>query len=288
MSSSPIDVDSILDIIEAMRTQEERSYQVTDYLADLPTLPQHEAPVDEACRQVMAKWCNDIADFCQYSRETAAVAMNCLDRFMNTEEGRNVLLDRSQYQLAAMTALYTSVKVHEHEAMDPKLVSTLSRGAHCAEAVEEMENRMLKAIQWRVNPPTAMAFVRNMLNLVPDHLLGEGERETVVELTQFQIDLATCDYVFSQQLASSIAFASLLNAVESVTDDGMFYNNFETTMSREVGFSLSDLRNIRMALYEAVNGNEPMEVSMAPSNEKGMESYASSGEYNTSPRSVNA
>jgi hypothetical protein len=142
-----------------MRRQEENGYASSDYLAQIPpsaTSPL-DTPVDENCRNVMAKWCNEISDFCKYSRETASIAMSCLDRFMATPDGQTVFLYRSLFQLAAMTALYTAVKIHEHEAMDPALVSCLSRGAYSPEAVEAMEARMLTAIQWRVNPPTALA-----------------------------------------------------------------------------------------------------------------------------------
>lgn len=285
---SSVDVESTLETMEAMRRQEENAYQVADYLSYLPTTPLHEAPVDEDCRQVMAKWCNDIADFCNYNRETAAVSLNCLDRFMSTPDGRQILLDRNRYQLAAMTALYTAVKIHEHEAMDPTLVSTLSRGAHSAEAVEHMETRMLKAIQWRVNPPTASAFVRHMLDLVPSHLMDSSAKETVMELTQFQVDLATCDYKFSQAPTSHIAFASLMNAVESVATDHVFLSTFESSMANAIRIDALSTRDIRIALYEAVNGNEPMEISMAPCSDKNMEICSSSGEFNTSPRAVNA
>jgi hypothetical protein len=205
---------------------------------------------------------------------------------------QSVLLDRNLFQLAAMTALYTAVKIHEHEAMDPNLVSTLSRGAHSPQAVEAMEKRMLNAIQWRVNPPTAMSFVRNMLDLVPEHLIDASQRETLMELTQLQVDLALMDYEFGQCPASSIAFASLLNAIDSVTTDGMFYANFESTMSKAILIDLEAIRDIRINLYEAVNFTELVDMQMASQNSdnKQMETYGngSEGGIHSSPRSVSA
>jgi hypothetical protein len=287
--SSPVDSETTLDTMTVMRRQEECAYQVTDYLSELPAGPLHlaEAPVDAECRQIMAKWSIDICDFCHYRRETAAISLNCLDRFMATPDGKQVLMDLSQYQLAAMTALYSSVKIHEHEAMDPALVSNLSRGVHSAEAVERMEQRLLTAIQWRVNPPTAFAFVRAMFNLIPDHLMGASVRETVMELTNFQIELATCDYKFSQQSASRIAFASAMNAVESLTTDSTFLENFESTMSRAMQLEIFQVRDIRVALYEAVNGSEPMEICLPLTGAKNVEQTTRVGGYTASPRSVN-
>lgn len=288
--TNTIDYETTLDTIKVMRRQEESAYQLTDYLADMARGPLHlaEAPVDAECRQVMAKWCNDICDFCQYTRETAAIALNCLDRFMATADGQKILLDRNQYQLAAMTALYSAVKIHEHEAMDPALVSTLSRGSHSAQAVEAMEQRLLVAIQWRVNPPTASAFVHAISDLIPSHFMDASAKETLMELTNFQIELATCEYRFSQHSASRIAFASIMNAIESISTDGMFLENFERSLASAMKLEPSDTRDIRITLYESINGNEPMEMSMAPSSEKNTEYSCTVGGYDTSPRSVNA
>mmetsp|Transcript_2386 Transcript_2386/g.4407 ORF Transcript_2386/g.4407 Transcript_2386/m.4407 type:complete len:309 (+) Transcript_2386:107-1033(+) len=302
--------EQTLETIQAMRRQEESSYGVSDYLSQLPQMthqPQNplDTPVDASCRFVMAKWCNEIADFCNYKRETVAIALNCLDRFMSTPSGQQILMDRNLYQLSAMTALYSSVKIHEQEAMDPNLVSSLSRGVHTAEAVEAMEARMLFAIQFRVNPPTAMSFVRSMMDLVPDHIVGPCERETIMEVTRFQVEMAVNEYEFCGVQPSSVAFACLLNAIESLSEDGMFYANFESTMANAVGIVVRDLRDLRIALYQLMNGNDTMclqePVPTAADNtattshaSKFMEGtcgepFSAEGSYfNTSPRSVNA
>ena len=282
--------ESTFDTMSAMRLQEECAYQVTNYLAAIPSSgPLHwaEAPIDIECRQVMAKWTIDVCDFCHYSRETAAIALNCLDRFMATRDGHRILLDRDQYQLAAMTALYSAVKIHESEAMDTALVSTLSRGVHSAEAVEKMEQRLLAAIQWRVNPPTAHAFVREMFGFLADNLFSASTRETLVELAKIQIELAICDYHLSQHPGSHIAFASLVNAFESIETDVPFLDSFESTVSSVMHLDPFCVGDIRVALYEVVNGNEPMDISATPSGEKNSEHSGTLGGYDSSPRSVN-
>jgi len=246
-----------LETLHAMRRQEEHAYSVSDYLSCLPeTNSALETPVDAGCRHLMAKWCIEIADFCKYKKETVAIAMNCLDRFMASPSGYEILMDRNQYQLAAMTALYCSVKIHEQEAMDPNLVSTLSRGIHSAEAVEAMESKMLNAIQWRVNPPTAMSFVRSMVDLVPDHFMHSFEKETVVDIAKIQIETIISEYDFCTVKASSIAFACALNAMESVVADGMLYNEFETTMVKTMMVDDSCVRDLRVAIYELMNGSD--------------------------------
>lgn len=287
--------DETLSTIEVMRRQE-IEYSVSDYLTQLPANSTLDAPVDATCRMVMAKWCTEIAGFCHYGRETVEIAMSCLDRFMASPDGRSILLDRSEFQLACMTSIYTAVKIHEQEAMDPALVSRLSRGAHSAKAVEEMESRMLKALKWRVNPPTSMSFVRKILDLVPDDLLYKSERETVMELAQLQVEIAMESYEFCMMTPSSIAISSLYNAVESVCTDGMFISDFEETVTKVTQIDSEALRGIRIHLYESINGIEPMDVQFEATTQNECEpkyssqtnSYDSSCRpvAGTSPRSV--
>lgn len=253
-------IEQNIETISAMRRQEELAYSVPDYLSCLSTTTALDTPVDASCRFVMAKWCNEIADFCNYKRETVAIAMNCLDRFMSTPSGYEILMDRNLYQLAAMTALYSSVKIHEQEAMDPNLVSTLSRGAHSAEAVEAMESKMLSAIGWRVNPPTAMSFVRSMIDLVPDHIISSCEKEGIVDIAKFQIEMIVNEYDYCTFNASSIAFACTLNAMESVIEDGMLYNDFETTMGKTIMVDYSSIRDLRLNIYELMNGSDDTNI----------------------------
>eukprot|EP00980_Cylindrotheca_fusiformis_P013920 scaffold3618_cov129-Cylindrotheca_fusiformis.AAC.20 len=293
MSSCNMSIDESLATIEVMRRQEEISYTVSDYLSQLPASGMMEAPVDAHCRMVMQKWAKDIAQYCNYSPETVEVAMNCLDRFMATSDGYSILLDRSQFQLAVMTALYSTVKIHEHEAMDPKLVSSLSQGAHSADAVEAMEVRMLNALEWRVNPPTSMDFVRMILDLIPEHLMPCDERQTIIDLTKFQIELALDQFDFCMMPASSIAMASLLNAVESVSSSDAFVDDFEPSACNVARVDPRSLRSIRIHLYEAINGVEPMDVqftsdSTAAENTKcGQHTNGGARPIGTSPRSVN-
>jgi len=257
--------EQTLETIKAMRRQEEHyRYCVTDYLSELPTIATNSSldndPVDALCRSVMGKWCNEMADFYNYKRETVAIAMNCLDRFMATQSGQEILIDRNLYQLAAMCALYSSVKIHEMEAMNPDLVSRLSRGVHTIAAVEAMECKMLNAIQWRVNPPTAMSFTRLIINdLMSDHLLSPCEKEIIIDITRLQIELTVNEYDFSTFNGSSIAFACLLNAFESCSydDDGLlFLVNFETTIGKTLIVDEEYIENLRVAIYELMNGDD--------------------------------
>jgi hypothetical protein len=271
--------------IRVMRRQEETSYANSDYLESLPDLMSEEDPIDAACRSVMAQWCYQIVDFCNYKRETVAICMSNLDRFLATPDGQQVMLDRNQFQLATMTSLYTAVKIHEQEAMEPQLISNLSRGAHTTEAVEAMEFRMLSAIQWRVNPPTAMAFARFFLDFVPAHALDDTARATVMDLTQYQTELAIGDYDFIMQNSSAIAFGAMLNALESIGNQQLV-EEFDRVISHSAKIDSSELQNLRICLYEAISQEAAPQLAISQTCVAASNKIREQSCIHTSPRSV--
>jgi hypothetical protein len=281
-----------LETIQAMCRQEDSpAYRVVDYLAQIPSSAV--LAVDAECRSAMMKWCYQVADACKYNRgETVSIAMSCLDRFLSSSKpGREILFDRNQFQLAAMTALYLAIKVHECRPMDSRLMSSLSHYSHSPKDIEAMECKILHGIQWRVNPPTAFSFVRNMVTLLPEYyykMMDDAERETIVEMTALQLDIfSTSNHPLSWcwAPASWLAFASLLNAVESVVVSSDHYPNgsyisvsfgvkvgfanFEATMTKILKMDRDSLRQIRLALYEAINGSTT--TSGCDDNDDGME-----------------
>jgi len=228
-----------------------------------------------------AKWCNEVADFSNYNKETAAISMNCLDRFMSTPSGREILLDRNKFQLAAMTAFYTTVKVHEFETIDPNLVSTLSQGVHTAAAVEEMESKMLNAIQWRLNVPTSMSFCRIIINdLLPDNLLNPLEKEMILEMSRSQIELTVNEYQFSRFNGSSIAFACMLNAIECCSDNSIFFANFKTTIGKILLVDETTIIDLRIQIYGLLTGrNNNVSQSMVNENNENKSLTTSKDSY---------
>jgi hypothetical protein len=286
--------------LEVMRKQEESGYRGVDYLhqqqpqACTMNGPQNNgASVDVDCRFRMAEWCYQIVDFCKFKRETVCISMSYLDRFLSSNCGHEILLDRFQFQLAAMTALYTAVKIHEPEAMDPNLIASLSRGVYNKEQVEAMEFKMLNAIQWRVNPPTAVAFIHEMLNLVPSDILNQDARQAVIDLAKYQAELAVPDYGFVTANASSIAFASLMNAMESIHMDIKLRSHVEDALAQagKIDSQSARIRDIRIRLYEAISrqpGSTQLVSSLAPQSTCTVDYTKTENSVHASPTSVSA
>jgi len=242
--------------IEAMLQQERSGYLVPDFLATLPASTPLGEPVDIFARQKIAEWCLTIMEVCGYQSETAEIAISYLDRFVSSRNGRAILLDRKEYQLAALTAVYTAAKVHEQQALTPAVISRLSNGERTARDIERMELRMLQAIQWRMNPPTSSAFVRHHLDLIPDDILDYNDRRVIFELSKIQINSSLSDYEFCTEKSSQVAFAALLNAVESVYPNGQLLSFFESSKAICNSFENESMITLREMLYEKIASKE--------------------------------
>lgn len=243
----------------AMCSQEEQAYLTHSYLHEPATLPVPNALLDHVdieCRTKMTAWCYQVIDFCKFDRETVSIAMNYLDRYLASETGSAALLDRKVFQLAAMTCLYTAVKIHEPEAMTPELVSNLSRGAYSSEEIERMEASILAALQWRLNPPTSLAFARTFMKLIPD--IDSSIHDMIYDLVRLQTELAVGDCSFINAPASTIGFCSLIHALESLGMDNKMLANICYLLSQATGINLSDhsVVFVQECLYKAVEHAE--------------------------------
>lgn len=216
-----IAMENVLPILSAMIRQGDKGYATCDYF-------QQQQPEDFGSdaaenRAKMTIWCYRIVDFCKFHRETVAITMNILDRFMATPAASLAFHDRSMYQLIVMTCLYTAVKIHEPEAMDPKMVSALSRGIYAPADIEDMELRILMALAWRVNPPTPMAYVKIYLDLIKITIsesslssltkIDQNSLETILDLAQVQTEFAIAERDFLTVKPSTLAYCVLMNAL---------------------------------------------------------------------------
>ena len=211
-----MDRSEIVDRLAILRIQEETTYRIKDYITDsAPHRRRASKPVDSDCRIKMAEWCYQVVDFCKFRRETVSIGMSYLDRYLCSPKGRSALCNRKEYQLAAMTALYIAIKLHEPLEMETSLLADLSRGCYKEMEFVEMEQMMLQAIKWRVNGPTTLAFVAHFLAFLPTAVHREAA-EAIMDYARFQTELAVAEQALVFVKPSEVALAAVLNAVEGM------------------------------------------------------------------------
>lgn len=252
LAAEGVDQDEIACRIGVMRMQEENGYHCPDYLEQQSLAHKDRTkPVDEACRVKMSEWCYQVVDFYKFNRQTVWIAMSYLDRFLATKLGKPALEDRKIFQLAAMTALYTAIKIFEPEVMEPAVVSVaLSRGTYSEKEITDMESLILEALQWRVQPPTALCFAQHFLALLPAEI-ASSERQSMVDYSRFQTELAVNDYFFVKLNPSTVAIASILNAIDMISHVS------------EMSESVSVLARLRTTFLETVMNTASVDISSA-------------------------
>lgn len=245
-------VTDIICTIRSMKRQE-ASYLSEDYIQILEDRHDNESAIDRECRFRMVGWCYQVVDFCEFSRDTVAISINFLDRFMSTFSGYHARRDRRTFQLAAMTCLYTAIKIHEQQALEPKVISDLSRGTYTEKEITDMEREILEAMKWRMNPPTPLSFIVAFLSIIPENVMKEIDREAVTETAKYQTQLAVLDYYFLSCSPSSIAIAALVNAAQGMKSN-QFYKTLQT-ISKAFGMDINshDAIECRNRLWVALH-----------------------------------
>eukprot|EP00542_Grammatophora_oceanica_P016623 CAMPEP_0194030786 /NCGR_PEP_ID=MMETSP0009_2-20130614/4131_1 /TAXON_ID=210454 /ORGANISM="Grammatophora oceanica, Strain CCMP 410" /LENGTH=254 /DNA_ID=CAMNT_0038670785 /DNA_START=171 /DNA_END=935 /DNA_ORIENTATION=+ len=204
------------DTYDALRCQE-RVYQKTRDATSFERLPL----LDVSCRNRMIDWMYSLIDFCGLQRATVEVSINYMDRWLSVVATPTTT--RTEFQLVAMTCLYVAIKIHEVLAIKPDVLAQLSGGKYIVEDFERCERSLLPALDWMLNPPTTMCFVK--LSVEADDRLNERERTQVVQQAQAQLEGALRDFPLcceeSPSVLASVVLYDILRDMCDHTDDMM-------------------------------------------------------------------
>ena len=167
-------------------------------------------------------------DYFEVDRSIIAIALYYQDRFLGTEKGKAVQNDRSLFRVVSVTSLYMALKIYVPERWNVtcNAFSKLCQGTVSGGEINDMETNILFALNWHVNPPSPMQYVKTLLDLIfyssAESRTSESSelREHILELVSYQLDTALDDMRLIQVRSSIIGTASLLNALEGVMKEG--------------------------------------------------------------------
>lgn len=252
--------EDVVDRIGIMLKQEASTYACDDYILrqkledrDSESDCSDECPdlinehVDSLCREKMCEWCYRVIDHFRASREIVAIAFSYLDKFVSL-----CSCDRSAFKLAAMTCLYMATKLFNGREISMSSLAELSRGEFDTAHIAEMEQIILKTLNWRLHPPTVQCFINALYGLLPS--TPAPVTRAICQRATFFAELSLFDYGFVTELKSSVALAALLNAMEGM-DESVVSNKdqqqFIRTLRDKVKLRYSDekIETIRNRLW---------------------------------------
>jgi hypothetical protein len=285
-SSSTSNYSMALDRLRAMRQQEAKSYQVSTVHLDRTDGCPEDIPLYLEWRRAMIGWHYNISATCKFQKDTVEIAMSIVDRFVAVKT--ELLREAHRYQVACMAGLYIAAKIHEQQCLTPKQMETLSCGRFLSQDIEAMEQEILTAIEWRVNPPTAASFCRTLVELIPLELVPD--RATVLDVAESHISLAMPETIFLEVSASSLALASVMNALRCVLGHSIL-NHFLDGFSDAL--LMKDNRNgllqqkLRAIVVQSLSTGKILNETMATAYQEDAEvGFHKSSQYTGSPRSI--
>lgn len=249
-SSSSMHIDSN-DILQVMRQQEDTDYKCCDYLLrrevkNCNNLEEDEV-IDDSCRQRMCDWSYRIVDHFNGNRDLVFSSFNLLNRFLD-----KCSCDRTAFKLAAMTTLYVTIKMNCRKPVTIETFANLSRNEFQVEHIQEMEGIILQALCWRVNPPTAASFIHLFHVQLPNRIKS-SVKQTILQRSCFFSEISLFDYFFVTQKSSTIALASITNALEGIDSQilsPLVKENFLTSMIELVECDSILLQTCRQRLWD--------------------------------------
>lgn len=273
----PSNTPYLTEHIHTMRRQEETTYKSdVDYLGQsLQHSRSSTIVVTPADRKAMCTWSYNIVDTCRIDRSIAAVAISYFDRFMGSSTSDRVvqlcLSRRREFQLAFIACFVIALKAREGMTVDSMFVTeTLCQGMYHQLEIAGMEEEVLMALEWRLNGPTPQEFVHYLLELFPTSLSPsdlkyvEALKETACEF----VELGMLDYSLALQKPSSLAFASVLLVMQSLSSEAFNPAGRMAWIERAAlvaGLHSNDLAT-QVVRYRLMDVMHEHEVSMKGSN----------------------
>ena len=206
-SLSPDKLDDVRDTLLHMNKLESGAYNRDFALQE---------PFVGLWRRQIIEWMYAIVNFCKLRHEAVAVASYYLDTCVS----KGVIVIPGEYQLAAMTALYLALKVYDsptQRLIQLDSLVKLGNGGFDEAAVVKMEKTMLRALNWRLHPPTMDCFVQQYMQLLPADT-SSATRSKIEEASLLVLEVAISRERYLSIEPSVLGFTSMLVAIERIKE----------------------------------------------------------------------
>ena len=90
----------------------------------------------------------------------------------------------------------------------------MSKGLFQEDQILKMERCIIESLSWFLNPPTASMFLHVANPLVEASTIDPQVSYKIAELSRYLVEISVCESYFTDKQPSSIAYASILVAME--------------------------------------------------------------------------
>ncbi|CUM68314.1 uncharacterized protein PRCAT00006036001 [Priceomyces carsonii] len=149
---------------------DEYEHEILDHLLSfeqktLPSLQliQQQPEINLKMRPLLLDFLMDVINKLNLSKSTFPLTVNLIDRYCSTR-----IVKKQHYQLLGLTSLWVSCKNLDSKFKIPSLYDLCKMCCNCYDRrlFLEMENHLLKSLNWLIHVPTFDSFVDLFLNLL--------------------------------------------------------------------------------------------------------------------------
>ena len=153
--------------------------------------------INPEMRSILNNWLIEVHDKFNYNEQTLFVCINLIDRYLSIKK-----IERSNYQLVGICALFIACKHEEINLPNPKDFLFITENAYSSEQLYKMEYDILNSINFEILIPTQLDFY-----LYLSYKFDLSEKEDL--LGKYLLNICLIDYNLIKYPFSIIACSCL-------------------------------------------------------------------------------
>ncbi len=169
-----------------------------------PVYMENQSHINERMRSILVDWLVEVHLKFKLVPETLYLTINVIDRFLERQE-----VSRPKLQLVGVTALLIGSKYEEIYPPELRDLVYICDHAYRKEQILEMEEKILKTLEYQITIPSAHAFLVRYLKA------AHADRK-IVQLSCYILDGTLQSYNLLHYLPSQLAAAAVLIARKTV------------------------------------------------------------------------
>lgn len=169
-----------------------------------PVFMENQRHINERMRSILVDWLVEVHLKFKLVPETLYLTVNVIDRFLEKSE-----VSRPKLQLVGVTALLIASKYEEIYPPELRDLVYICDHAYRKEQILEMEEKILKTLEYQITIPSAHAFLVRYLKA------AHADRR-IVQLSCYILDGTLQSYNLLHYLPSQLAAAAVLIARKTV------------------------------------------------------------------------
>ena len=205
-----------------------------------PTYMENQTHINERMRAILVDWLVEVHLKFKLVPETLYLTVNLIDRYLERKE-----VERPKLQLVGVTCLLIASKYEEIYPPELRDLVYVCDRAYSGNEIIDMEEKILKALEYQITIPSAHAFLVR-------YLKAAHADKKIVQLACFVLDGTLQSYGLLHYLPSQLAAGAILIARKSVGR-----NPWSPTLLHYMGYTEEEILPVARVILSDIKNASP-------------------------------